>query len=84
MSTAVVVIALTLVGAGGTAVALTGAPERQAVTLSVFGLLLTVLFLVLQAPDVALSQLGVGAAVVPLMVMLALRKIDSSKVGSRR
>jgi uncharacterized MnhB-related membrane protein len=29
----------------------------------------------LQAPDVALSQLGIGAAVVPLMVMLAIRTI---------
>ena len=84
MSTAVLVIALTLVGAGGTAVVLTGAPEPQAVTLSVFGLLLTVLFMALQAPDVALSQLGVGAAVVPLMAMLAIRKIDRSRSGSRR
>jgi uncharacterized MnhB-related membrane protein len=84
MSTATIVIALTLVGAGGTVVVLTGAPDRQAVTLSMFGLLLTVLFLVLQAPDVALSQLGVGAAVVPLMVMLAIRKVDRVRAGNRR
>ncbi|MDT7585589.1 MAG: hypothetical protein QOE32_3139, partial [Pseudonocardiales bacterium] len=50
-------------------------PERQAVTLSVYGLMLTVLFFLLQAPDVALAQLAVGATVVPLMVMLALRTI---------
>lgn len=66
-------IMLTLVAVGGTVVALTGAPERQAVTLSVYGLLLTVLFLVLQAPDVALSQFAVGSAVVPLMVLLTVR-----------
>jgi len=50
--------------------------QRQAITLSTLGLTLTVLFLVLQAPDVALSQLAIGAAVVPLMVMLTLREIS--------
>jgi energy-converting hydrogenase B subunit D len=44
------------------------------VTLSVYGLCLTVLFVVLQAPDVALSQLAVGTAVVPLMIMLTVQK----------
>jgi uncharacterized MnhB-related membrane protein len=70
-----IVIALTLVAAVGTAVVFSGEPARQAVTLSVFGLTLTVLFVVLQAPDVALSQLAVGSAVVPLMVLLTVRKI---------
>ena len=79
MSSAVVGAALTLVLLTGTAVAMSNAPERQAVTLSVFGLALTVLFMALQAPDVALSQLGVGAAVVPLMVMLAIRKVRSAR-----
>jgi uncharacterized MnhB-related membrane protein len=73
--TVVIVLALALVAAAGTAVVLTNDPQRQAITLSVLGLALTMLFLVLQAPDVALSQLGIGAAVVPLMVMLTLREI---------
>lgn len=73
--TALVAVALTLVAIGGTVVVFTGAPERQAITLSVFGVLEALLFLVLQAPDVALSQLAVGSAVVPLMVMLTVRKI---------
>lgn len=68
-------VALTLVGLSGAAVVASNAPERQAIALSVFGLLLTVLFFLLQAPDVALSQLAVGTAVVPLMVMLAIRAI---------
>lgn len=71
--TALALIMLTLVGVGGSIVALTGDPKRQAVVLSVYGLLLTVLFTVLQAPDVALSQLAVGSAVVPLMVLLSVR-----------
>ena len=33
------------------------------------------LFVAVSAPDVALSQIGVGTAIVPLMVMLAVRKI---------
>lgn len=73
-------VVLTLVGVGGTVVAMTGDPRRQAVVLSIYGLLLTVLFLVLQAPDVALSQLAVGSAVVPLMVLLTLRAV----AGRRR
>jgi energy-converting hydrogenase B subunit D len=68
-----IVVALTLVALTGTAVVATDVPERQAVTLSFFGLTLAVLFLALQAPDVALSQIGIGAAIVPLMVMLAIR-----------
>jgi uncharacterized MnhB-related membrane protein len=72
---AVVVIALTLVGAAGTSVVMTGRPDRQAVTLSGFGLTLALLFMAVQAPDVSLSQIGVGTAIVPLMVMLAVRKV---------
>jgi uncharacterized MnhB-related membrane protein len=75
----VVGIALTLVLVAGTTVVMTNDPERQAVTLSVLGVVLTVLFVALQAPDVALSQLGVGAAIVPLMVMLAVRKIRATR-----
>ena len=71
-------VALTLVALAGTAVIATNRPERQAVSLSFFGLVLTVLFAALQAPDVALSQLGVGAAIVPLMVMLAIRTINAT------
>ena len=70
------VAALTLAGLAGTAVVAASMPERQAVTLSFFGIALTVLFMAFQAPDVALSQLGVGAAIVPLMVMLAIRTIS--------
>jgi energy-converting hydrogenase B subunit D len=73
--TVLIGIALTLVLAGAVAVVFTDDPQRQAVTLSVYGLLMTVLFMLLAAPDVALSQVVVGTAIVPLMVMLAIRKI---------
>jgi energy-converting hydrogenase B subunit D len=73
--TPLLVVAFLLVAAGGTVVVLTREPARQAVTLSVYGVLLTLLFVLLQAPDVALSQVAVGSAVVPLMVLLAVRKV---------
>lgn len=79
MNSAVVAAALTLVLVAGTAVVATNVAERQAVTLSVLGLSLTILFLALEAPDVALAQLGVGTVVVPLMVMLAIRKVRSTR-----
>ena len=39
------------------------------------GVLTVVLFFALQAPDVALSQITVGAIVVPVLVLLAMAKI---------
>jgi uncharacterized MnhB-related membrane protein len=72
---AVIALALTLVLAGAVAVVFTDDPKRQAVTLSVYGLLMGVSFMLLSAPDVALSQIVVGTAIVPLMVMLTIRKI---------
>lgn len=75
--TAIVGAALTLVLLGGTAVVLTEKPTRQAIMLSAYGVLLGILFLSLSAPDVALSQIGVGTAVVPLIVMLAIKRIQA-------
>jgi energy-converting hydrogenase B subunit D len=77
--TVLIAIALTLVLAGGVAVVFTGNVERQAVTLSLYGLLMTLLFVLLSAPDVALSQVVVGTAIVPLMVMLTIRKIRGNR-----
>ncbi|WP_329063657.1 Na(+)/H(+) antiporter subunit B [Amycolatopsis sp. NBC_01480] len=76
MNTAVLLVALALVAVSGLVVIATSDPKRQAAPLSVFSLCLTVLFVVFQAPDVALSELAVGAAVVPLLVLLTLRKVD--------
>jgi uncharacterized MnhB-related membrane protein len=47
----------------------------------VYGALLGVLFMTLGAPDVALSQVGVGTAIVPLVVMLAVRRMQSPRRG---
>jgi energy-converting hydrogenase B subunit D len=74
VSTILIAVALVLVAAAGTSVVLTQDPARQAVSLSVYGVLLALLFFVYQAPDVALSQIAVGTALVPLMVLLTVRK----------
>ena len=47
----------------------------QVLALDFYGLLLAVMFFVFQAPDVALSQIAVGAVALPLMVMLALARM---------
>lgn len=77
--TVLIAIALTLVLAGGVAVVFTADVQRQAVTLSIYGLLMTLLFVLLSAPDVALSQVVVGTAIVPLMVLLTIRKIRGNR-----
>jgi energy-converting hydrogenase B subunit D len=68
-------VLLVLVGAGATAVVLTRRPRRQVIVLSAYGLLLAVLFLVFQAPDVSLSELTVGAIALPILLLLALAKV---------
>ena len=73
--TALQATTLVLVAVGGTAVVLTRDPLKQALVAGVFGLLLAILFFLFQAPDVALSQIGVGSVGVPLMVLLALARI---------
>ncbi|MGH2702789.1 MAG: Na(+)/H(+) antiporter subunit B [Actinomycetota bacterium] len=74
MITFLQVVALLLVAAGGTAVVLNRNPLPQAIAASFYGLLLGILFTLFQAPDVALSQIVVGAVALPLMILLALAK----------
>jgi energy-converting hydrogenase B subunit D len=66
---------LVLVAVGATAVVLIRAHVRQVLALSIYGVLLAVLFLVFQAPDVTLSELAVGAVVLPIILLLTLAKI---------
>jgi uncharacterized MnhB-related membrane protein len=65
---------LVLVAAGATAVVLIRRHVHQVIALSVYGLLLAVLFLVFQAPDVTLSELTVGAVALPIVLLLTLAK----------
>jgi uncharacterized MnhB-related membrane protein len=65
---------LVLVAAGATAVVLVRRQVHQVLVLSVYGVLLAVLFLTFQAPDVALSALTVGAVALPIVLLLTLAK----------
>lgn len=69
------VILLVLVAAGAAAVALCRTPVRQVVLVSFYGVTLSLAFLVLQAPDVTLSAMTIGAVVLPLILLLSLSKM---------
>ena len=66
---------LLLIGATGAAVVCTRNVTNQVLALGFYGLLLALMFFVFQAPDVALSQITVGAVALPLMVMLAIARM---------
>jgi energy-converting hydrogenase B subunit D len=66
---------LAMVAIGGLAVVMTRDPLHQAIVASFYGILLALLFFAFQAPDVALSQIAIGALALPLMILLALAKI---------
>jgi uncharacterized MnhB-related membrane protein len=59
----------------GTAVVFTRNPLNQVIGLTFYGLLMALMFFIFQAPDVAFSQIVIGAVVLPLMVLLTLAKL---------
>jgi energy-converting hydrogenase B subunit D len=62
---------------------LTREPVRQVIALSGYGLVLAILFLAFQAPDVTLSELTVGAVLLPLLLLLALMKVRRREAGKQ-
>jgi len=66
---------LLLIAIAGAAVVRTRDVTNQVLALGFYGLLLALMFFVFQAPDVALSQITVGAVALPLMVMLAIARM---------
>jgi len=71
-----------LVAASGTGVVLSRTPRRQVLAMAVNGLVLALLFMALQAPDVAFSELVVGAAALPLLFLVVLASIKMDR-GAR-
>ena len=65
---------LVLVAIAATAVVLTRDVQRQIVVNGMYGVLLVILFVVLAAPDVALSMLAVSTVGYPLVVLIAIAK----------
>ena len=68
-------LVLVLVAAAATVVVRTRDRIRLVLMLSVYGLLLAILFFTFQAPDVTLSELTVGAVALPLILLLAIAKV---------
>jgi energy-converting hydrogenase B subunit D len=66
---------LLFVAIAGTVVVLSRDPLRQAIVNSVYGLVLAMLFVVFQAPDVALSMLVVGSIAYPLILIVSIKKV---------
>ena len=77
------VLILAMVAAGGLSVVLTRDPLNQAVVASFYGILLGLMFFLFHAPDVALSQIVIGALALPLMILLALAKIRKREQDRR-
>ena len=66
---------LALIAIGAFVIVRTEDVTHQLLGLSFYGLLFGLLFFVFQAPDVALSQITVGAIALPLLIMLAITRM---------
>jgi uncharacterized MnhB-related membrane protein len=77
-------VILLLVAVAAPGVVLSRDPKSQVVTLSFYGLLCALMFFIFQAPDVALSQITIGAVMLPLMIMLALTKMRRQNIRHER
>jgi energy-converting hydrogenase B subunit D len=67
-----------LVAVAGSATALGRDLRRQTILLSLYGMVLTILFFLIGSPDVALSEMAVGAAALPLMLLVTIAGTDRS------
>lgn len=68
-------MSLLFVALAAPGVVLTREPLKQCIAVSFYGLILGLLFFVFQAPDVALSQITIGAVILPAFILLALVKM---------
>jgi energy-converting hydrogenase B subunit D len=74
-------VLLLMMGVVGTTVVLARDPLRQAIVNSVYGLVAVLLFVVFQAPDVALSELVVGSVAMPVVLLVAILKVRRKDDG---
>jgi len=74
--------ALLLSAVSGTFVVFSRDPRRQVFAIAANGFVLSLLFFVLQAPDVALSEIAVGGAVTPLLFLATLAAAAMNKSRS--
>jgi energy-converting hydrogenase B subunit D len=70
---------IAFVALGAIGVALSRDLVRQAIVFSIYGFALVLLFLVFQAPDVALSALVVGGIAYPLVLVGAIARVAGER-----
>lgn len=70
---------IALVALGAAAVVAARDIVRQALVLSLYGFALVALFVVYQAPDVALSALAVGGVAYPLVLVAAIARVTETQ-----
>ena len=75
---------LILLAISGFMVVRTQDVTEQVIALSFYGLVTALMFFFFQAPDVALSQITVGAVALPLMIMLALSRMKFHKLTRQK
>lgn len=81
--TPVIAAALLALAGVGTVVVLTRDPLRQAIVSGAYGMVVTVVFLLLRAPDVALSAVVVAMAASPLLFVLTIARIRTLQEKER-
>lgn len=73
------VVTMFLVAVGALATVACRDLVRQAIVFSVYGFALVALFVVFQAPDVALSELVVGGIAYPLVLVAAIARVRARR-----
>lgn len=68
-----------IVAGTGAGVVFSREPRRQVLAIAANGLVLTLLFTALQAPDVAFSELVVGTEATPLLFVVVLASIRTDQ-----
>ena len=72
-------VLLALLAITGLGVVLTREPRRQALAMGGNGLVLSALFMALQAPDVAFSEIVIGSVALPLFFFVALSSLRADR-----
>ncbi len=70
---------LMLTAAAGTGVVLSRTPRRQVMAMAVNGLVLSLLFMALQAPDVAFAEIAVGSVALPLLFLVVMASVKMDR-----
>lgn len=72
-------VLLLMTAAVGAGIVFSREPRRQVLAIAGNGLVLSLLFTALQAPDVALSELAVGTVALPLLFLVGLTSIRTDR-----